>query len=510
MGDQLIARAQMVEFLKENAGRRIAIFFLGDRLRLLQGFTSDPDLLASAAKRTGGVSLKGYRSELTGDPVSQTDGSPGGSGGRITELEAAEMRTNTVLENERLKEASQSLDERVGTTLDALVQIGHFLTGFSGRKNLIWYSGAFPVAITPAISSVPSGVQRVSQPGSLVRDDSDRSYVERIKDAANALNSAEVAVYPIDARGLQTDASSSASASASSSRAPSGVNPFFGQQASGFATMDLIGGQTGGHAFYNTNQLKGALETAADEGSSYYSLVYAPTNGKYDGSVRRIAIQLEHGHYQLAYRKSYIADDDVSIAHKQAANQDGSSPYQPAASDDSMEESAQFGAPPAHQLIFAARLDAVGEPAPATAEQMAALAPYRERAAAVTHRKLLQPKTPDLMQQYAVIYAAPASQLNIPRSADGVSRSDISIAALAFDEDGETLWGTKTELKDEIPASKIDQIRRDGFQAKQTLLVPVQTAVIRLVVRDEQSGKLGSMEIRLPLPPEQQKGIGAR
>ena len=60
----------------------------------------------------------------------------------------------------------------------------------------------------------------------------------------------------IDARGLLTDIP-------------------FERKSAEFATMNLIGEQTGGRAFYNTNGLKESLETAADEGSSYYSLVYA-------------------------------------------------------------------------------------------------------------------------------------------------------------------------------------------------------------------------------------------
>jgi hypothetical protein len=83
------------------------------------------------------------------------------------------------------------------------------------------------------------------------------------------------------------------------------------------------------------------------------------------------------------------------------------------------------------------------------------------------------------------------------------------MAALAFNEDGETLWGTETRLKDDIPPAKIDNLRKDGFQAAQTFFVPVDTAVLRFVVRDVHSGRIGSMEVRLPLPPNQQKGAEA-
>jgi len=40
--------------------------------------------------------------------------------------------------------------------------------------------------------------------------------------------------------------------------------------------------------------------------------------------------------------------------------------------------------------------------------------------------------------------------------------------------------------------------------------VPVDTAVLRFVVRDELSGRVGSMEVRLPLPPDQQAEAGVR
>jgi hypothetical protein len=114
------------------------------------------------------------------------------------------------------------------------------------------------------------------------------------------------------------------------------------------------------------------------------------------------------------------------------------------------------------------------------------------------------------MRQYVIEYAVLASQMELPKSANGFYQSDLSMAALAFNKDGDTLVGTKMRLKDDIPASKIENIRKDGFQAIQTFFVPAETAAIRLVVRDEHSGQIGSMEIRLPLPPGQQKGAGAQ
>ena len=482
--DQLNARAQMLEFLKKSAGRRIAIFSLGDRLRLLQGFTSDSELLASAVNRTGGASLRGYRAELTGYPTSPpanpgppmsppaTSGPPT-SGTNLDEARWEKLSAE-MTENAREADASELLKDRVEMTLDALLEIGRFLEGLPGRKNLIWYSGSFPAGIM-----ADPGKSPVSLPvGSLVRDDSARNYTERIKKATDLLNAAEVSIYPVDSRGLLT------------------ATPF-AQRSAEFATMDLIGEQTGGRAFYNTNGLKNALETAADDGSSYYSLFYAPTNMKFDGSVRRISIHLGHGHYHLAYRRSYYATDLASGVNPQAALDDEK--------DEPIKAASQFGAPSSHQLVFAVHVDVVGAPAPATAEQVAALAPYQEQAAKAEHRKFVPPATPVSMQQYVIQYGVLTKQLVLPKSADGVYHSDLSIAALAFNEDGAKLRGTETRLKDDIPPSKIDNIRQNGFRAAQTLFVPVDTAVLRFTVRDEHSGRVGSMEVRLPLPPDQKQ-----
>ena len=265
--------------------------------------------------------------------------------------------------------------------------------------------------------------------------------------------------------------------------------------------MEDLSEQTGGRAFYNTDGLKEALEKAADDGNSYYSLVYAPANAKFDGKLRRISVHLTNGHHHLAYRRSYFADDLDSPSQPKPPADDAT------AIADTMAGASEFGAPPARDLIFATYVEPIGKPTKANAEQMAALTPYLKQAAKVEHERFADPPTPVTMQPYTIVYDLLAGQLDLPQSADTKFHSDISFAALAFDEGGETLWATKTEMKDSIPASKLADIRKDGFKAVQAIAVPVSTAVVRLVIRDEHSGRIGSMEIRLPLPPDQQEAV---
>lgn len=499
--DQPTARAQMLEFLKKNRGRRIAIFLLGDRLRLLQGFTQDTDLVERAAnnRRTmpqsstylfSNTSQLDILNELVAEAASNSNSRAGG-GAPSTLRHAAEMEANAETEY-----ASYQLDRRVEITLDALAEIGRFLSGVPGRKNLLWFSGSFPATIFPDPDKSPIKLG----PESVVQDDAQRNYGERMRKTTNLLNTAEVALYPIDARGLQTNSALSASGGLPGARpdALKATQSFFSQSTSEFATMDDLSEQTGGRAFYKTNGLEEALEKAANDGSSYYSLVYAPTSTRFDGKLRRISVHLPNGHYHLAYRRSYFADDVDSPAHAKA-------PAEAASNVDSMEAASEFGAPSVHDLIFAAHVEPIGKPAPATAEQLVSLAPYLKQAANVEHKKLEAPPAPVMMRLYTIVYDVLAGQLDLLQSPDTKYHSDLSFAAMAFDDDGETLWGTKTEMKDSIPITQIDDIRKDGFKAVQAIVVPASTAVIRLAVRDEDSGRIGSMEIRLPLPSDQQE-----
>ncbi len=56
--------------------------------------------------------------------------------------------------------------------------------------------------------------------------------------------------------------------------------------------MEQIASDTGGKAYYNTNDLATAVKRAFDDGSHYYTMVYTPTNNKMDGSYRKINVQV--------------------------------------------------------------------------------------------------------------------------------------------------------------------------------------------------------------------------
>ena len=89
-------------------------------------------------------------------------------------------------------------DQEVAITLDAFTAIAQFLMPLPGRKNLLWLSGSFPLAVLPETSDSNA-------------DQSQRNYSADQKKVADLLNLSHTAVYAVDVRGLMNNPAFSAS-----------------------------------------------------------------------------------------------------------------------------------------------------------------------------------------------------------------------------------------------------------------------------------------------------------
>ncbi len=296
--DQPYMRQQLVSYLK-NMGTRhnVAIYTLGSKLRLVQDFTNDPAVLQEALKK---VTM--HTSLLNQDP-----GSPDDLFSDSSTLAAQSITDFQAEQNAFL------LDIRVRITVEALKSIGRNVAGFPGRKNLIWLSGAFPFYIAPDTDlSNPFVAQR--------------QYADQIRGAATVLTDSQVAVYPVDARGLVGNFMPDASV-----RGPSGRNPgpaLASQMAKASAdlqsshdSMNEIAQQTGGRAFYNRNDIDHAISLSVQDGSAYYSIGYYPEDKHWDGKFRKIEVKLtrkdlhvrsRRGYYATASTAPYEADDKAA------------------------------------------------------------------------------------------------------------------------------------------------------------------------------------------------------
>ena len=490
IGDQFHGHRELLDLLRHRRpGTQIAVFVLIDKLHLLQGFTEDTGLLSAALASKKGTpqttTLLAPSSGLAGTPASDnpmigaTYSDPG------YDPDQAFFDFMTVARHFDTLDQDQLQDQRVELTLNALTDIGRFLASMPGRKDLIWLSSVFPLGSLPG-----------EQQG---HGESLRDYSGQIKQAADLLNRSHVSVYPVDIRGVRANSDLNAAANAAygpnpttgQNRMTTSTNLKLSQQkfiAGDLATrttMDLIADDTGGHAFYGTNGLQEAVNSAMTSGSTYYSLTYEPMNPKYDGSLRHIKVTLKRPGYNLAYRRTYYADDLEAAAQKVA-----DAPQNP------LTPSLERGTPLAHDLFIEAHLDADGAPTPATPEQMQVLSQFGD---AQTKKDKAKAAAPVLMQQYLISYGLAARQLDMPVDDSGAHRASLELGLISYDEDGRKLNGVDTHIDDPVPAANYARLLSDGYHVVQSVAVPVTAASIRVAVRDIRGNRIGSLEVTLPL-----------
>ena len=458
---QIIARQQMMKFIQSKPeGTRFAIFARSDGLHLIQGFTSDKALLYAA------LDPNHPRPHM---PMVFLMGSNFGRGNRLG-------------------------------ALDTLHRIAVYLDGLPGRKNLIWFSSMFPLSLFADQNDGPN-------------------FQEETRATLDLMAHNQIAIYPIDARGVAAEdshvsidtgvhndtvtsdieasgaAAGGGGGGAASSQAGSSVQ---GESAvvGSFNVMDEIARETGGQAFYGTNDVAKELTEATEGGSTYYTLSYAPTNKEFNGTLRHIQVQLDRAGYHLAYRRSYYGTE--LAGEPEAASTVGPSTSvrreaAPLPVVDTLSANMQHGAPTAHQLVFVVQARSVGAPIQGTPEQMAQLA--TEPAYFKLRRRAAEGKTlsPVPLQDAVFDFQIPTRQFK------NENQLDLEVAAAAYDADGQLMNAVVRLAKKEVEASgKSGQVPR-FYLVEQSLELPAGAASVRFAVRDASNDRTGAMEVPLPL-----------
>ena len=142
-----------------------------------------------------------------------------------------------------------------------------------------------------------------------------------LRAATNAAVKANVAIYPIDSRGLQAvvPGGSGRQGSRGGRGAFSGqqVQQQFTQLQAQQETLTTLAANTGGTAFTDRNDFGEAFTKVTRDISSYYILGFASTNPARDGRFRRITVKLKsQSDAKVEAREGYYADRDFTHTAK--------------------------------------------------------------------------------------------------------------------------------------------------------------------------------------------------
>jgi VWFA-related protein len=138
-----------------------------------------------------------------------------------------------------------------------------------------------------------------------------------LRAAVNAAVRANVAIYPVDARGLQAvipgGSARQRSNVALGSFTGSAIASQFTQLAAQQETLTSLASDTGGTAFTDTNDFGEAFAKVERDISSYYILGFSSTNTHRDGRFRRITVRVRnHANVKVEAKAGYYADRDFA------------------------------------------------------------------------------------------------------------------------------------------------------------------------------------------------------
>jgi VWFA-related protein len=296
--DQVYAKQQLIKMLGQlQPDDRVAVYTLGRELKIIHDFTTD----ASSILRVLGKDKTRINTEVA-------DSNP------------EEPNTGDDNLDQFLREADQKIADyqtinRVLTTLTALEAIANHVTRIPGRKNLIWISGGFPMQMGLDEFTVSNTQEK-------------RTFSEEMERTARALNTANLAVYPVDARGLITDPGLSATGRGNSNprRPPDVGGNSKAMRAIQYTqdTMENLAQRTGGKAYYNSNDLKNAIRGAIDDSRTTYVIGFYPTHNMWDGRFHELKVQTDRKGMNLRHRQGYyaFADQPLTDKEKKAAFQE--------------------------------------------------------------------------------------------------------------------------------------------------------------------------------------------
>jgi len=441
--DQANGRRELIKFLADNinSGQVLALMIMTSRgVRVVQNLTGDTEQLIKILKQASG--------EI---PVMQGQGQDEGLGtdaqeaaaeGRLPDLGVIptgdtnpQTAVNAFIAYPDVLYAGYAQQEAVRDTLNSFLSIAWSLSGVPGRKSLIWATGGFPFEI-----STPEQL-----PGGNLSPLYERTM--------QALTTGQISVYPVDIRGLVAN-SANGSAVAVAGRTGGTVGRGTVQRnrdwylQTTLLTLDEFADMTGGKAFYNTNDLASSFKRAADDASSYYLASYYLDTHNNNAGWRQIKVKVNKPDTQVRARQGFFVTN-ASMNLDETRTTD---------------------------LTYALSSPIEGTGVPVSVKWLGSSGEGASK------------KTEFMIHM-------PADGISI-EAGNGQNHLSFDFAAAAYVNNGKAGKPVKTigrEINTSVPDAQMASLRSAGIDMKNTLELGPGNYVVRVVIRDNVTGKIGSV-----------------
>jgi VWFA-related protein len=278
-----------------------------------------------------------------------------------------------------------------------------------------------------------------------------------LRSAINAAVRAHVAIYPVDTRGLQAvvpggDARQ-ASGRGTALFSGRGVSQQFARLNASQDTLVSLASDTGGKAFMDSNDFGEAFTRVQRDMSAYYLLGYNSANTARDGRFRRIRVRLKKAipGARVEARQGYYADRD--FAHTRNADRETQ----------------------LQEMLFSA-VSATDLPVLVNAGFFR-LAPDR--------------------YYVPISMAVPGSAIPIPDEKDK-DKIALDVLGLVQDEQGRPVGRIRQTMK--LPAGSVGTLTSKQVLYQSAVTLPPGRFSIKVVVRENTSGLMGSFEAPVVVP----------
>jgi VWFA-related protein len=249
---------------KMQAADLVALVSLDQTLKVDQDFTSDKAVLANEVGIYNGTEGQGFAQGATANS-NQVEDTTG-----YTPDESEYNDLNTDRELFALRAISKSLEK------------------ITEKKSLLYFSGGIS----------RDGIENQAS----------------LRAAINSAVRANLSIYSVDTRGLQAisplgDASTGSirgSGAFNGAALTNNMNANFASQ----EVMATLSSDTGGKAFFDSNDFAPAFAQVQRDTSAYYAIGFHSTNPARDGKYRKLTIKINKPGMKLEYRPGYYAPAD--------------------------------------------------------------------------------------------------------------------------------------------------------------------------------------------------------